>query len=207
MRLSQSDRMRRSRVFAISAYWIVLTTVSWAAFQNSNSAQPEAQKLANALADLQRTPEDPTVQQTYLDAFPHDYKSFLQLFDYGGVLSDGHAYIQRLRTLSKTHELEVGRLLVQLSKDAHYEADAPSYLQHVTAAYGSEHPATFAALLKKLSPEDRGKLITFLADVEVHSSYLDYQNIVKELRARHEIELARQFELARQKRQRKGYRH
>jgi len=131
----------------------------------------------------------------------------LQLFDYYHVLYDGHDYIQILGTLATAHELEVGRLLVQLSKDAHYEADAPSYLQHLTAAYGSKHPVTFATLLKELSPKDRSNLITFLADVEVHSSYPEYQNIVKELRARHQIELAKQFELARENRQRKGHLH
>jgi hypothetical protein len=64
-----------------------------------------------------------------LRAFPHDYKTFLDLFDLDHELYDGHDYIDVLPLLAKNHDTQVGTLLVGLSKDAHKEADAPTYLQ------------------------------------------------------------------------------
>ena len=61
---------------------------------------------------------------------------------------------------------EVGSLLVQLSKDAEYEGNAPSCLHNVTANYGSHFTKSFAVFLHQLSPQDRGQLIDFLAEVE-----------------------------------------
>ncbi len=160
----------------------------------------KAEKLTRVLDELQKTPDDPQVQEAYLRAFPGDYKSFLELFDFRRELYDGHDFIVVLPWLAKDHEAQVGKLLVQLSKDAHYEADAPSSLQDATAEYGSQHTKAFGELLKLLPPDKQDQLITFLADVESHSSYKEYQVIVDHLRALGDGALADKFERARRKR-------
>jgi hypothetical protein len=160
----------------------------------------KAQKLTQALLRLQKTPNDPQVQEQYLETFPHDYKSFLQLFDLDRDLYDGYEFVTVLSSLANRHELEVGKLLVQLSKDAHYEADALSYLQHTTATYGGQHTKTFLRLLKLLPARKQANLITFLADVEDHSAYHEYQIIIDQSRALGETEFATKFEVARTKR-------
>lgn len=111
---------------------------------------PKARELTRDLAALRSKPQDPAVQETYLRAFPHTYKEFLSLFDVGNELYDGHDFIDPLPSLGRHHPVELGQLLVGLSKDAHYEADAPSYLQKATATYAAQHSQTFAKLLKEL---------------------------------------------------------
>jgi len=161
---------------------------------------PRAEKLTSALAELQSTPDDPQVQESYLHAFPSDYKSFLELFDLGRELYDGHDFIAVLPSLAKHHEAAVGELLIRLSKDAHYEADAPGSLQQATAEYGSEHTKAFVRLLKLLPAAKQVQLVTFLADVESYHGYPEYQVIVDHLRGLGEDSLADKFEVARKKR-------
>lgn len=166
---------------------------------------PRARELTQALAVLRASPDNSPAQERYLKTFPHDYAAFLNLFDMGRELSDGYDFIHALSLTEKDHAAELGALLVGLAKDAHYEADAPSYLQHLTAAYAGQHPSTFADLSKQLPPQKQTQLITFLADVEVHSSNREYQAIIDGLRRAGENELAIRFEKARTKRERQPH--
>lgn len=111
-----------------------------------------ATKLERALAQVRGTPDDPAAQKRYLEAFPNTYEEYLQSFDLGQPLYDGHDYMEVISSWAKNHELAVGELLVNLSKDAHYDADAPSYLQNAMCKYGSEYTRTFIGLLKRLAP-------------------------------------------------------
>ena|SRR2546422_5243893 len=164
-----------------------------------------ATNLERALTQLRSTPDDPTAQRRYLEAFPHTYKEYLQLFDLGQPLYDGHDYVEGISSLAKNHELAVGKLLVNLSKDAHYDADAPSYLQQATCVYGSRYTRTFLALLKELAPIKQANLITFLADVENHRAYPEYEVIIDHSKALGEAALAKKFELARAKREKQPH--
>lgn len=156
--------------------------------------------LEEALAALRKHPDDPSIQEHYIDAFPQTYKDFLELFDFRKPLYDGHEYVEALWSLVKHHEKRVGTLLVQLSEDAHYNVDAPSYLQNATADYASQYTNQFAGSLKSLPSNKRQNLITFLADVENHHSYPQYQVIINHLKGLGETAMAKQFEIARAKR-------
>jgi hypothetical protein len=159
-----------------------------------------ARTLSDALTELQKNPNDSRVQQRYLDAFPHDYKGFLQLFDLDQELSDGYDFISVLPSLATNHEAEAGALLVDLSKNARWDADAPNYLQTATATYAGQHTKTFVSLVERLSSSEHVNLITFLADKENHSAYKEYQDIIDHLRNLGENKLAKEFEAARRKR-------
>ena len=87
-----------------------------------------------------------------------------------------------LPSLARNHDTQVGILLIGLYRDAHIEADAPTYLQLAAAAYGSQHTKSFAKLLKQLPTEKENHLITFLADVENHHGYAEYQSIIGHLK-------------------------
>src|ERR1700731_808281 len=102
------------------------------------------------------------------------------------------------------HVAEVGSLLVQLSKDAEYQANAPSCLQNVMANYGSHFTKSFAGLLHQLPPQERGQLISFLADVGSGSSH-DYQGIIQNLKGLKEADLAKEFQQAQNERSKKSH--
>jgi hypothetical protein len=166
------------------------------------SAQPQrsaatAEKLKTAFNSLKSTPNSRTAQHRYLKAFPHSYKRFQAYFGPGGALADGNEcdYIFALSALQGHHVAEVGSLLVQLSKDAEYEGNAPSCLHNVMANYGSRYTKRFAGLLHQLSPQERGQLINFLADVE-SARYPEYQAIIQNLKGLQETDLAKEFQQA-----------
>jgi hypothetical protein len=186
---------------AIVTVILLLLGFSLLAEGQTKPLSPEARRLTNALAELQKRPNDPEVQRQYLNVFPRDYRSFLALFDLDRELYDGYKFILVLPSLVKGHEDDEGRLLIDLSKDAHKEADAPTYLQYVTAIYGSQYTKTFATLLEKLPPAEHANLVTFLADVENHAVYTGYQGIIDHLKALGQGDLAKEFELAREKRE------
>lgn len=183
----------------------LLLLLSAAGLANPKTTSLEAKHLTQALAQLQKSPADPTVQKLYLETFPHTYAAFLELFEPGRPLYDGEAFIDALYPLAEDHESEVGKLLTQLSKDAHYDADAPSYLQQATASFANHHTEAFLSLLAQLSVVQQHRLISFLADVENHQSYPDYQAIVDHSNALGQSALARKFEAARTERQKRHH--
>jgi hypothetical protein len=103
---------------------ITAVSTAWSLPTPAKKLSAKAQSLAAALAQLQNAPDDPQVQKRYLAAFPNSYQGFLELFDFKHELYDGHEYIKVLPGLAKNNEIAVGKLLVELSKDAHYDADA-----------------------------------------------------------------------------------
>jgi hypothetical protein len=162
-------------------------------------------KLSAALGELRKSPHDRTAQMRYLEEFPKTYKEYLQFFDLGKPLYDSHEYVDVISQLAANYELAVGSILVNLSQDAHYDADAPAYLQRATSGFAGQHTQTFVGLLKGLPWVKETNLITFLADVENHRAYPEYQLIPDHLKALGEIALANKFELARAERKRQPH--
>jgi len=179
---------------------LLVSVLSQSSAAQAERPSPGAQRLRNALTDLRRDPNDPTLQERYIEAFPQDYKSFLELFEPDRELYDGHEYINVLPRLAMTHERQVGKLLVALGQDAHYEADAPGYLRQALATYGSQHTKAFAGLIGSMPVRKQNQLITFLADVENPAAYPEYQGIIDHLKALGDGGLARTFEKARERR-------
>ena len=155
------------------------------------------ERLKAAFTSLKATPNSRTAQHHYLKAFPRTYKKFQAYFGTGGALADGYEcdYIFALSTLQSQHVTEVGSLLVQLSKDAEYQPNAPSCLQNVMAKYGNSYTKRFAGLLHQLSPQKRGQLVAFLADADVANGP-EYQGIIQNLKDLQETELAKEFQQA-----------
>lgn len=183
--------------------FLLLVTPALSIRAQEKRLSPEGRKLTDALVELQKSPGDPAAQERYLKAFPNDFKTFLELFDLDQELYDGHEYIDVLPSLAKKHEVELGTLLVQLSKGAHWDADAPNYLQFVTTVYAGQHTKTFVSLINPLPPKDQANLITFLADKENHVGYKEYQDIIDRLNSIGQDRLAKKFVVAREKRMRR----
>lgn len=170
-------------------------------YSQDRQLSPRARDLTQSLAALRANPADSQEQERYLKIFPHDYKEFLNLFDLDRELYDGHDFIEALSLTGKDHATELGKLLVGLAEDAHLDADAPNYLQHVTAVYAGQHAKTFAELFSHLRPQKQNQLISFLADAEAHYSYPEYQAIIDAFKRIREDKLAARFEEARAKRE------
>lgn len=186
------------RTITITFLLLVITSAAMGAAPKSRARSP-GEELKSAFTHLKANPNDRAAQKRYLKAFPQDYRGFIALFGSGGSLADGYQcdYIFALSALQAHHSDQVGRLLVQLSKDAEYQSDAPSCLQHVLANYGSRYTKSFAGFLHELAPKERDQLITFLADIDTKvTSDMDYRLIVRNLKQLNEAELAKKFQQA-----------
>ncbi len=190
------------RLYAtLSLLALVSSSSPWAlAGEPAKPLSPQAETLQRRLAALRAQPHDSSIQTQYLEAFPKDITSFIRLFASGAELYDGYDYIFALRDLAKDQTAVVGTLLIGLSKDAHYHADALSYLQDVTAEYAASHTAQFVKLLQAYSKREVSDLVRYLADVENHHAYPEYPVIIANLRRLGERDLARQFEVAKRER-------
>jgi len=111
-----------------------------------------------------------------------------------------------LPSLAKNHEIEVGRLVVRLSKTAQWDADAPNYLEHATVVYGVQRTKTFATLAQQLPTTGRANLINFLAHAENIAAYPEFQELIDHLKSLGQNELAKEFETARAARGRLNFR-
>jgi hypothetical protein len=163
---------------------------------------PKAQSLKQALEALQANPDNVNVQKRYLEKFPKDFASFMKLFaptDFS-QLYDGAEYIFILRELIPNHPIAVGEMLVGLGKDARWDADAPSYLQMVTAEFAASETPTFVKILRRYPGRDVSALVRYLADAEDHAVCKEYSLITKNLRQLGEEELAKLFEQAKSER-------
>ena len=187
------------------ALLLFTSTCSLATAQPLHHAQtPE--KLKAAFAALKAAPNSRAAQHHYLKAFPRTYTKFQAYFGTGGALADGYEcdYIFALSTLQSHHVAEVGSLLVQLSKNAQYQPNAPSCLQNVMAKYGNHYTKRFAGLLHQLSPQERGQLITFLADAGLANGP-EYRGILQNLQDLEETDLAKEFQQAQTERPRQSH--
>ena len=194
----------RGVVSTITLFLLAASMAAAGAQPLRHAASPE--KLKNAFTSLKASPNSRLAQHRYLKSFPQSYEKFQAYFGTGGALADGYEcdYIFALSSLQSHHVAEVGSLLVRLSKDAQYQANAPSCLQNVMANYGSRFTKSFARFLHQLAPRERGQLITFLADVEA-SNYPEYHGIIQNLKGLNESELAKEFQQAQMERSRQSH--
>jgi hypothetical protein len=186
---------------------LVLTLCSPIAMAQPLHHAQSPERLQAAFNSLKATPTSRSAQHRFLKAFPRTYKRFRAYFGTGGALADGYEcdYIFALSTLQSHHVAEVGSLLVHLSKDAESQGNAPSCLQNVTANYGSHFTKSFAVFLHQLSPQERGQLIDFLAELE-SANYPAYQGIIQNLKGLNESELAKEFQQAQAERSKQSHR-
>jgi hypothetical protein len=203
--LLQMRRMFRGLAIYLTLPLLTLSS-SIAATQPLHRAQ-SPERLKAAFTSLKATPNSRSAQHHYLKLFPRTYQKFQAYFGTGGALADGYEcdYIFALSTLQSHHVAEVGSLLVQLSKDAEYQANAPSCLQNVMAKYGNHYTKRFAGFLHQLSPQERAQLVTFLADTDLPNDP-EYQGIIRNLKDLQETELAKEFQQAQAERSKQSRR-
>ena len=102
------------------------------------------------------------------------------------------SWLSYLKELLNEHRWQVGCILINVSKDATWRADAFNYLQEVTASFALNYPAPFVEILKTYDVREQDDVIAFLAD-GIHSPAEGYAEIVEQLRNLHEESLVKRF--------------
>lgn len=168
------------------------------AFSQADKLIPAAKAVKIAYDNLIKNPFNNDLQKKYIIDFPDNAEVFKQVFHsstFDQLYGDSHLYIFKLAELSKNFPDFVGdkliRLCIGLKK---WDADAIGDIQHVTMGYSNSNYSDFIRLVKKLNKQDLITLVTFLADVENHSAYVDYQKFMDKLKTNNESDLFELFE-------------
>jgi hypothetical protein len=172
--------------------FIGLLTVSFCV--NFSFAQsPEAMKVRSAYAQMKIYPGEKAKQLAFLNAFPSAKQQFMEMFqaaNNGQLTSNSHEFIESFIDLAKTYPTQVVDKAINIGKDLTWEADATGYMQHGIVQLGNQYTKIFATKVKSLTEADQDKLIKFLADVENHKAYPEYQQLIDALAKTGEVKLS-----------------
>lgn len=157
-------------------------------------------KVKSAYENLSADKNSKKLQQDYISAFPSDTKTFLAVFQsdkFDQLYSDSHKYIEALENCATNSPTEVISKCVDIGKNLVWDADAVGLLQHISVDIAIQHPPTFVSKYKTLNDKEQDKLINFYADVENHSAYPEYQDLIDKLNSIGEKDIAKKLETAR----------
>jgi hypothetical protein len=183
---------------------IILMSMSFASFSQTNNLIPKAQKIKAAYEDLLNDPENLELQLRYINDFPENADIFKQVFHspkFDQLYSDSYIYIEKLSELSNTWPDIVGNKLITICIGLKsWDADAIGHIQHATMGFANLHYANFIEIIKSLNEQDLNTLVAFLADTENHSKYYDFQKFTNKLKQQNEVKLYELFKSAKEKR-------
>jgi hypothetical protein len=119
-------------------------------------------------------------------------------------LYDTHsAHLALLQRLSAKYPKKVLSIWMGVATNGHWDADAIGILQDQLAEYGARHTKELAVALLSKPKNQRLSIIRFLADVENHYVYQEYQTIMKNLKTLGYGGLYRNFDAAKKERMKK----
>lgn len=197
---------------------IVLSLIAWLCCVDVPMAQyktrtkelrlPEPSKQSAELERLRQIAEaTPTLstEMAYLNAFPATFQKFKLTF-YGktgvGELYDkAEDHLTLLEKLSKKYPAKVLSIWLNVATSGEPDADAIGILQHQLANYAAYNTRKFAEAILSKPLKQRLSIIKFLADVENHSAYEEYQRTVENLKVLGFKELLKQFLKAKEERE------
>ncbi|HTK21826.1 MAG TPA: hypothetical protein VL442_20055 [Mucilaginibacter sp.] len=166
----------------------------------AQSLSQTSQKIKTAYEELKRHRAAREKQLAYLKVFPQNKEQFTAIFDpddFGELYSDNFKYIDAFISLAKNYPGEVIDKLINIGKNLKFRADATGQMQHSIVGLGNQYTPLFSKKLKALSIIEVDHLITFLADVENHKAYSEYQQLIESLQKIGENKLAAKFIRAR----------
>lgn len=184
--------------FIVSIIFILSFLVS-----DAQTLIEEAQKVKDTYSKLSEDPNSKDLQKEYLDVFPKTRELFLKIFNpiqFDQLYGDSFKYISILKSVWNNYPDQVADLLINLCKDLEKDVDAISFLQHLTTKFAADKTGMFYTHFSEISTDEQVRLIAFLANVEDHSAYKDYQKLIDNLKSAGNNKLAKMFIKARKNR-------
>jgi hypothetical protein len=181
---------------------LIVSGINATASSQNNKLIPEALRLKTAFDQLQNDPKSVELQKNYIDLFPDNSVIFKKVFaapELDQLYDHYPQCIYKLKDVWDNYPELVGSKLIQLSIGLKkWDADAIGLVQKLTVDYANTHMDVFLNKVKQLDEQGKNTLITFLADVENHNAYKRYQDLIDNLKNKHESDLAISFEKARE---------
>jgi hypothetical protein len=172
---------------------VVLAAIAAAACGARRASSP--QELDALRLQVEHTPSE-AGERAYLAAFPSSFASFHDWFT-GELEPVYFQHLDLLEHLGSTHPDAVLDLQIAIAIGGEWDADAVGMLQGLLAGTAAREPDRFARALEMRSWPAARSVVTFLADVECHAEYPDYERAIAGLRATGHPQWALEFEQAR----------
>lgn len=182
----------------------ILLLLLWPVLSFSQALSARSKQIKNAYEELENDTGSKKNQLTYLHIFPTSSKEFKEIFDpkdFGQLYNDSYKYIEAFVKLDKYYPMQVIDKAVDIGKNLIWDADATGQIQQEIVNMGNKYIAVFIKKLESLASNEKAKLITFLADVENHKAYPEYQQLIQSLDNNGQHNLAKQFTDARSRRE------
>ena len=174
----------------------------------TQSLSEASKKVKIAFEVLKNHPDSKPKQLAYLKVFPQNKQQFIEIFDpvdFSQLYSDSFQYIDAFIALAKDYPTDVIDKSINIGKDLKWEADAIGDLQRSIVKLGNQNIDIFSKEVNALPTIETGHLIAFLADVENHKAYPEYQQLIEALQRIGENKLAAKFIKARAFRERNNH--
>jgi hypothetical protein len=160
----------------------------------------DAMKVKTAFDNLSVDTNSKKLQQAYIAAFPSDTNTFLKVFQtemFDQLYMDSYKYLEAFEKCAIIFPTEVIGKCVDIGKDLVWEEDAVGQLQHMSVKLAIKHVIVFVSKYKTLDGKEQNQLINFYADVENHSAYPEYQELINTLNSIGEKGIAKELETVR----------
>jgi hypothetical protein len=164
---------------------------------------PNSEKIKKAYDQLKVNDSSETLQLNYISAFPNSKEEFLAIFnpdDHKQLSNVSDQYLDMLLVLGDKYPTKVLRKSMNIGKRLKWDADAIGYLQHLIVDVANKHPNVFIEQIDRLHENEKTSLIRFLADVENHRAYPEYQDLIDKLNAAKQNTISKMFIQARKER-------
>jgi hypothetical protein len=148
------------------------------------------QQLLNTIAVYDNC--DKESKMKFIAEFPNTFKQYLDIFQHKYSSQFDHAVgtiLELLGFIAEEYPKQCVNLLVSLSSEAKYDADAPGTLQYIFTNFFIKNPDLTILKIKRLNIPKQENIASFLADVESIRTYQEYQNILDILKNRNETKL------------------
>lgn len=157
------------------------------------------QQLLNTIAVYDRC--DKESKMKFVAEFPNTFKKFLDIFQGDDLQLQRFpqfyyaigASFNVLGFIAEEYPDKSVDLLVSLSSEAKYDADAPWALHDIFIKFFIKHPDLTIPKIKQLNISKQKNIATFLADVEAIRTDQDYQSVLDILKNRNEKKLYNMF--------------
>lgn len=190
-------RTFRNNVQVRISYYDVLTEIDRDSLSNASKM------LLDDILAILNSPEDESLRSRFLKDFPKTFSEFRQIFNPSNFkeLYDGsYVFLKMFDDILKERPQDTVEVLLGLSVNATYDADAPGKLQHILANFICNNYDFFISPFSKLASSSQQNIVTFVCDVEDYSAYAEFDCIVRVLKEKGNAELEKRFLAAKKER-------
>ncbi|MDP9041129.1 MAG: hypothetical protein M3N30_04045 [Bacteroidota bacterium] len=185
-----------------------LLTITFIFFFTSLLSQaliPDAVVVKRAYKKLAADTNNNKLIKSYIDAFPSNSKTFLDLFlskNLDQLDNESNKYLDLFERCAVKYPEKVLSKCVKIGKNLTWDADVVGQLQQISIELSIKYLNNFIDSYNTLNSKEQNSLINFYADVENYDAYPEFQELIDKLNSLGQTGISNKLKKARAKRKR-----